>query len=154
LRTPAAEVSGIDADTRRLVDDMLETMYAAPGVGLAAPQIGIPLRVVVFDIGEGPHHLINPVMEETSGSWTYEEGCLSVPERYWPIERPAFARARGLSLDGRDVTYEGDELMGRVLQHELDHIEGTLLLERLPRRARKLALKELREEALGLAGPQ
>jgi peptide deformylase len=154
LRTRAAEVSEIDADLRRLVDDMLETMYAAPGVGLAAPQIGIPLRVVVFDIGEGPHHLINPVIEETSGSWTYEEGCLSVPDRYWPIERPAFARAHGLDLEGNDVTHEGDELMGRVLQHELDHIDGTLLLERLSRRNRKLALKELREEALGLAGPQ
>lgn len=139
-------------DLRRLVDDMLETMYAAPGVGLAAPQIGIPLRVIVFDVGDGPHHLVNPVMLETSGAWTYEEGCLSVPERYWPIERPAFARAAGFDATGSEVSYAGDELVGRVLQHELDHIDGTLLLERLPRRTRKLAFKELREEALGLAG--
>jgi peptide deformylase len=91
-------------------------------------------------------------MVETSGSWTYEEGCLSVPDRYWPIERSEFATARGLDRDGNEVTYGGDELIGRVLQHEIDHIEGTLLIERLPRRVRKLALKDLREEALGLAG--
>ena len=146
LRTAAAEVDEIDDDLRRLVEDMLETMYDAPGVGLAAPQIGIPLRVIVFDIGDGPLVMINPVLMETSGSWTFDEGCLSVPERYWEIARPAFARARGLDLDGKDVEYAGDELMGRVLQHEVDHIEGMLLLERLPRRARKQALREIREE--------
>lgn len=152
LRTPAERVGEIDADIRRLADDMLETMYEAPGVGLAAPQIGVPLRVIVFDIGEGPNVVVNPDLLETSGDWTYEEGCLSVPERYWPISRPAFARARGLDLDGKPVEYAGDELMGRVLQHEIDHIEGVLLLERLPRRVRKQALKELREEALGFGG--
>lgn len=147
LRSPAAEVHEIDADIRRLVDDMLETMYDAPGVGLAAPQIGVPLRVIVFDVGEGPHVMVNPVLLETSGKWTFEEGCLSVPDRYWPIERAAFARARGLDLDGREIEYAGDELVGRVLQHETDHIEGTLLLERLTRRTRKQALREMREEA-------
>lgn len=146
LRTRAAEVDEIDDDIRRLVEDMLETMYDAPGVGLAAPQIGVPLRVIVFDIGEGPHVMVNPVLLETSGSWTFDEGCLSVPERYWEITRPAFARARGLDLDGNEVEYAGDELMGRVLQHETDHIEGMLLLERLPRRVRKQALREIREE--------
>lgn len=150
LRMAAGPVEHIDGDIRRLVDDMLETMYEAPGVGLAAPQIGISLQVVVCDVGEGPFHLINPTMEETSGSWTYEEGCLSVPEHYWPIKRSAYARASGLDADGISVTYEGDELIGRVLQHELDHLDGTLLLKRLPRRVRKDALRELREE--GLAG--
>ncbi len=153
LRAPAAAVTDFDGDLRRLVSDMIETMYQAPGVGLAAPQIGVLLRVVVFDIGDGPHHLINPALLETSGdAWTYDEGCLSVPERFWPIKRPGFARARGLDFDGNEVEYAGDELMGRVLQHELDHIDGRLLLERLPRRTRKQALKELREEALGLDG--
>jgi peptide deformylase len=153
LRAPAAPVAEIDEDLRRLIADMVETMYEAPGVGLAAPQIGVPLRVVVFDVGDGPCHLINPVLLETSGEpWTYDEGCLSVPEHFWPIKRPGFARARGLDLDGNVVEYAGDELMGRVLQHELDHIEGRLLLEHLARRARKQALKELREEALGLDG--
>jgi len=149
LRMEAQPVGHIDADVRRLVDDMLETMYDAPGVGLAAPQIGVSLQVVVCDIGEGPFHLINPVMEETSGSWTYEEGCLSVPEYYWPIKRAAYARASGLDLDGNAVVYEGEELMGRVLQHELDHLAGTLLLRRLGRRTRKEALKQIREQGLG-----
>jgi len=153
LRSPAAHVDSIDDDIRRLVDDMLETMYNAPGVGLAAPQIGIPLRVIVFDSGEGPQVMINPELLETSGEWDFEEGCLSVPERYWPIERPAFARARGLDLDGKEVEYAGDELLGRVLQHEIDHIEGVLLLERLSRRVRKQALRDIRQEdwARGIA---
>lgn len=150
LRSPAAAVARIDDDIRRLVADMLETMYAAPGVGLAAPQIGVALRVVVFDIGEGPHHLINPVLLETGGSWTFDEGCLSVPDRYWPVRRPGFARARGLDLVGNEVEYAGEELLGRVLQHEIDHILGRVILDRLPRRTRKQALKDLREEAMGL----
>lgn len=150
LRIPAAPVQRLDGDIRRLVADMLETMYQAPGVGLAAPQIGVALRVVVFDVGDGPHHLINPVLVETSGSWTFDEGCLSVPNRYWPVRRPGFARGRGLDLEGNEVEYAGEELLGRVLQHEIDHVEGALILERLPRRVRKQALKELREEAMGL----
>lgn len=152
LRTPAAPVGRIDGDIRRLVEDMLETMYQAPGVGLAAPQIGVALRVVVFDIGGGPQHLVNPVLMEASGSWSFDEGCLSVPGRYWPVKRPGFARARGLNLDGEEVEYAGEELLGRVLQHEIDHIEGTLILDRLPRRTRKQALKELREEAMEAGG--
>ena len=148
LRMVARPVEHIDDDVRRLVDDMFETMYEAPGVGLAAPQIGISLRVAVCDVGDGPFHLINPSLDETSGSWTYEEGCLSVPERFWPIKRFAYARASGLDVDGRTVTYEGEELVGRVLQHELDHLDGTLLLKRLPRRIRKEALRDLREEGM------
>jgi peptide deformylase len=153
LRLEAKPVDRFDTELRRLVDDMGETMYAAPGVGLAAPQIGVSLRVVVFDAGEGLRHLINPVMESTSGSWVYDEGCLSVPENWWPIERAAYARARGLDVDGREVVYEGDELIGRVLQHELDHIDGTLLIDRLGRRERKAALRDLREQASGLRRP-
>jgi peptide deformylase len=115
-------------------------------VGLAAPQIGVSLRVIVFDAGDGAKVMINPVMLETSGKWSFEEGCLSVPERYWPISRAAFARARGLDLDGREVEYAGEELLGRVLQHEIDHVNGIVLLERLPRRVRKQALREMRRE--------
>jgi peptide deformylase len=152
LRMKARPVTEIDGDMRRLIDDMFETMYEAPGVGLAAPQIGMPLQVVVCDIGEGPFHLINPTMEETKGSWTYEEGCLSVPERFWPIKRSAYARASGVDVDGKPVAYEGDELMGRVLQHELDHLQGTLILKRLARRVRKEALREIREEGLARGG--
>ena len=150
LRTRAAEIPNIDDGIRRLADDMIETMYDAPGVGLAAPQIGIAKRIVVFDAGEGPKVLINPELVETSGAWVFEEGCLSVPGRFWEIKRPSFAHARGLDEHGREVEYAGEELLGRVLQHELDHLDGTLLIERLDRRTRKQVLRELREEALGL----
>ena len=154
LRMPARAVAVVDDEVRRLIDDMIETMYAAPGVGLAAPQIGVGLRVVVFDAGEGAQALVNPVLEDSNGSWVYEEGCLSVPEHYWPIKRASFARASGLDRQGRAVVFAGEELLGRVLQHEIDHIEGVLLLSRLPRRTRREALRELREEALQAQGPR
>ena len=154
LRMAARSVDAVDGEVRSLIEDMIETMYAAPGVGLAAPQIGVSLRVVVFDVGDGPHALVNPVLEEATGSWVYEEGCLSVPDRYWPIKRPAYARATGLDERGRPIMCEGDELMGRVLQHEIDHLEGTLLLSRLARRVKKEALRQLREAFLETPGPR
>ena len=150
LRIEAATVTDFDGDLARLADDMLETMYAAPGVGLAAPQIGVSKRVFVADIGEGPFVMVNPEIVETSGRWKFEEGCLSVPGRYWQITRAGYARATGLDLDGRPVEYEGEELMGRVLLHETDHLAGVLLLEHLARRTKRQALKELREEAIGI----
>lgn len=154
LRIPAAPVGEIDDGVRKLVADMIETMYAAPGVGLAAPQIGVSRRVAVFDAqdGLGARVLINPEIVSAEGEWEYEEGCLSVPGHFWPITRPAIAVARGLDLGGETVEYSGDDLMGRVLQHEVDHLEGVLLIERLERKVRKQALRDLREEALGLAG--
>ena len=154
LNTVAQPVEAFDDALARLIDDMLETMYAAPGVGLAAPQIGISKRLFVYDVGEGPGHLINPELIETSDEWEFDEGCLSVPERFWPITRPGFARLEGVDLDGQPVMLEGDELMGRMLQHELDHLNGMLLLERLGKRERKSALRELRQEALGIARPE
>lgn len=151
LRAKAADVADDAASLERLADDMLETMYEAPGVGLAAPQIGISKRIFVADIGEGPFVMVNPEIVEVSGSWTFDEGCLSVPGYYWPIKRPSYAKARGLDVDGNEILFEGEELMGRVLQHEIDHLNGMLLLERLSRRARKQALRDIREESLGLA---
>ncbi len=150
LSMPAAPVDGIDDSIRRLAADMIETMYDAPGVGLAAPQIGVSKRVIVFDYGEGPHVVVNPELVETDGEWEFEEGCLSVPGKFWPISRPGFARVRGLDLEGREVEHAGDELLGRVLQHEIDHLNGTLLLQRLSKRVRKQALRQLRDETLGL----
>lgn len=149
---PAAPVVVIDEGVEKLVADMIETMYAAPGVGLAAPQIGVSRNVAVFDAqdGLGARVLINPKIVETEGEWEFEEGCLSVPGHYWLITRPAFVRARGLDLDGREVEYAGEELMGRVLQHEIDHLAGNLLIERLERKIKKQALRDLRNEALGL----
>ena len=150
LRAVAEPVVDVDDAVGRLIDDMLDTMYDAPGVGLAAPQIGVPRRVIVWDVGEGPCEMINPELVATSGEWEYEEGCLSVPDKFWPITRPAFAKARGIDRKGNVVEYAGDDLLGRVLQHEVDHLNGMLLLERLPRRTKKQALKALREEALRL----
>ena len=150
LRMEAATVTEFDADLERLVEDMLETMYEAPGVGLAAPQIGVSKRVFVADIGDGPFLMVNPEIVTASGRWKFEEGCLSVPGRYWHITRSALVRARGFDLKGDPVEYEGEELMGRVLLHEVDHLAGVLLLEHLSRRSKRQALKELREESLGV----
>lgn len=150
LRTKAAEVTDDAESLQRLVDGMLETMYAAPGVGLAAPQIGISKAIFVADVGDGPFVMVNPEVVELSGTWTFDEGCLSVPGYYWPIKRPGYCEARGTDIHGNEVVYEGEELMGRVLQHEIDHLHGMLLLERLSRRTKKQALKEMRERQLGL----
>jgi peptide deformylase len=149
LRSKAVQVDDDPDSLQRLVDDMLETMYEAPGVGLAAPQIGISKRLFVGDVGDGPFAMVNPEIVEVSGSWTFDEGCLSVPGYYWAIKRPAYAKARGFDIHGNPVEYEGDELMGRLLQHEIDHLNGMLLLERLSRREKKQALRDIREDALG-----
>lgn len=152
LRTPAKPVEVIDDKIRKLVADMTETMYDAPGVGLAAPQIGVGLRIAVFDSGDGlgARTMINPDLVETSGEWIFEEGCLSVPGYWWELKRPAYARISALDENSEEVVYEGEELMGRVLQHEYQHLDGTLLLDQLSRRDRKKALKELSEQTLGL----
>ncbi|MEE9533185.1 MAG: peptide deformylase [Acidimicrobiia bacterium] len=151
LRTVADPVTEFDDALARLIADLLETMYDAPGVGLAAPQIGVSKRLLVYDIGEGPGHVINPEVVETSGKWEFDEGCLSVPERFWPIERPDFVRVEGVDLAGEPITVTGDELLGRMLQHEVDHLNGKLLIEQLDTELKKEALRELREEALGIA---
>jgi peptide deformylase len=151
LRATAADVADDPESLERLVADMLETMYEAPGVGLAAPQIGISKRIFVADVGEGPFMMVNPEIVEVAGSWTFDEGCLSVPGYYWPIKRPDYAKARGFDIYGNEIELEGDELMGRVLQHEIDHLHGMLLLERLSRRMKKEALRDIREQSLGLA---
>ena len=151
LRTVSRPVNGVDERIEKLVEDMIETMYEAPGVGLAAPQVGVGRRVFVFDIGDdqGPQVVINPELVETWGEWEYDEGCLSVPEHHWSIRRPAWAAVRGVDLQGHPVEYAGDELLGRVLQHEWDHLNGVLLLERLDRRVRRQALRTIRADALG-----
>lgn len=152
LRLPTKPIVDIDDTVHTLARDMIETMYAAPGVGLAANQIGISRRIAVFDANDelGPRVMINPEIVETAGEFEMDEGCLSVPGRYWEITRPAFARVKAIDLDGNEVEYAGDGLLGRVLQHEISHLEGGLLLDFLTKRVRKKALKELRDEALGL----
>ena len=152
LRMETKPIVDIDDAVRSLVTDLIETMYEAPGVGLAANQIGFSRRIAVFDTQDelGPKVMINPEIVEQSGEWEFEEGCLSVPDRYWPILRPGFVRVKALDLDGEEFEIAGDGLMGRVLQHEVDHLDGLLLLDRLPKGARKKALKDLRNEALGM----
>ncbi len=153
LRTPAQDVVEIDDGLRQLADDMLATMYEAPGVGLAAPQVGIQKRFFVYDIndGNGPHAVVNPRLSDHRGEWTYEEGCLSVPGLSWPIVRSSHVHLDGLDLDGRPISIDADELLARVFQHECDHLDGVLLLERLDKRQRKQAMKALRERTLGLS---
>jgi peptide deformylase len=153
LRLETKTVTYVDDVVRNLVQDMIETMYEAPGVGLAANQIGISRKIAVFDAqdGLGARVMVNPEVVETSGEWVYEEGCLSVPNHWWEIERPGFVRVKAQDLEGNDIEYAGDGLVGRVLLHEIDHLNKKLLIDRLPRAVRKKALKELREEALGLA---
>jgi peptide deformylase len=147
LRQRAAEIEDIDAKLVRLSEEMIETMYAAPGVGLAAPQVGIERRIFVYDVGEGPVTVINPAILESSGEWEYEEGCLSVPDLHWTIVRPKQVHLVGRDLQGNEISIEGDELLGRVLQHELDHLDGVLLLERLDKDQHKQAMRVLRARA-------
>ena len=152
LKQRASEVENIDATLVRLAEDMITTMHAAPGVGLAAPQVGVQKRLFVYDVGEGPAALVNPVIDESRGEWTFEEGCLSVPELSWPIVRPKEVHLRGFDLDGEEVSLEADELLARLFQHELDHLDGVLLLQHLDPDQQKEARRILRQRTLGLPG--
>jgi peptide deformylase len=125
---------------------MIVTMYAAPGLGLAAPQVGVQKRLFVYDVGEGPQALINPVISDARGEWTFQEGCLSVPGLSWEIVRPKEVHLTGVDLDGNEVSIEADEYLARVFQHELDHLDGVLLIERLDADTRKAAMRILREQ--------
>lgn len=151
LGVPTKEVTDIDGDLVRLAEDMIVTMYEAPGVGLAAPQIGVQKRIFVYDIGDGPFTVVNPRITERSGEWEYEEGCLSVPGLSWPIVRPAAVHLTGLDLDGNELSVDAEDLLARVFLHETDHLDGVLLLERLTRGQKKQALRTLRNRSLGLS---
>ena len=136
LHQPAATVTTIDDDTQRLVDDMIETMYAAPGVGLAATQIGVAQRILVIDVSLGRRAgdlivMINPEFVEREGMQLEEEGCLSVPGFNATVVRPARVVVRGLDRTGREYTVEGRELLARAFQHEMDHLDGTVFVDRL-----------------------
>ena len=150
LKQRAAEVTNVDGSLVRLVDDMVETMYEAPGVGLAAPQVGVQKRLFVYDLhdGLGARTLINPVISESRGEWEYEEGCLSIPGLGWTVVRPKTVHLTGVDLDGNEVSIEADEFEARVFQHELDHLDGKLLLELLDADQRKAAMKALRNRDL------
>jgi peptide deformylase len=150
LKERTREVENIDGSIASLVESMIETMYAAPGTGLAANQVGVQRRLFVYDVGDGPVTIINPQIIESDGEWVYDEGCLSVPGLSWDIVRPNSVHLMGLDLDGNEVSIEATELEGRVFQHELDHLDGILLVERLDEDQRKEALKILRSRTLDL----
>ena len=145
LRKVADEVTEIDGKLATLADEMLETMYAEPGIGLAAPQVGVQRRFFVYDMGDDPRAIINPQIVESSGEWVYEEGCLSVPGLFWEIVRPKEIHLVGYDLDGNEVSIEADEILARLFQHELDHLDGVLLLDRLDPDTRKVAMKNVRK---------
>jgi peptide deformylase len=151
LRSRASEVTDIDGKLARLADDMLATMYEAPGLGLAAPQVGVQRRLFVYDVGDGPHTVVNPEIVETSGEWTFDEGCLSIPGLAFELVRPKEVHLKGYDLDGNEVSIEADELLARAFQHEMDHLDGVLFIERLDDDARKAAMRIIREQKLTAA---
>lgn len=151
LKTPATPVTAFDAALRRLFDDMVETMYGAPGVGLAGPQVGLSKRLFVFDDGQtGPVLLVNPELAEPSGEIVEDEGCLSIPGPYFATPRFSRIVCRGRDVDGRPLELEGEGLLARIFQHEHDHLDGTLYIDRLDEDGRRSVLAELRRIELGL----
>ena len=145
LTTPAAAVIDFDKELRTLVEDLTDTMLEAPGAGLAAPQIGVPLRVFVWDVDETIGHLINPTLDLSAELQDGEEGCLSFPALSYETPRAFRAVAKGFNMYGEPITVEGTELLARALQHETDHLDGIVFIDRLSAQDRKLAMKEIRE---------
>ncbi len=175
LKTISQPVEKFDSGVKQLVDDMLETMYAAPGIGLAAIQVGVPKRILVIDLQESAHSdededhdhdqahgdhsdhehevirnprvFINPeILDPSEGLATYNEGCLSVPDQYADVDRPANIRARWQDTDGNTHTEDMDGMMATCLQHEMDHLEGILFIDHLSRLKRQMVLKKLAKE--------
>ncbi len=151
LHAPAAQVENIDDAVRGLVTDMVETMYAAPGIGLAAPQIAVPQRVIVIDlsVGEDPKQLIklvNPEIVERDGEQREDEGCLSIPKFGGSPIRPARVTVRGIDLDGNEQVYTATKLLARAFCHEIDHVDGLLFVDRLSPLKRDLMKRKLRKK--------
>lgn len=131
LEKTCREITEMTPKLQTLIDDMLETMYEANGVGLAAPQVGILKRVVVIDVGERPIVMINPVIIETSGEQTGDEGCLSLPGKAGKVTRPNYVKARFLDEDMEECEIEGEELLARAICHEVDHLDGHMYTEKV-----------------------
>ena len=131
LNKKCKEVTTMTPRTQILIEDMIDTMYEANGVGLAAPQVGILKRIVVIDVGEGPIVLINPEILETSGEQTGSEGCLSVPGKAGMVTRPNYVKVKALDENMEEVVYEGEELLARAFCHDLEHLDGHLYVEKV-----------------------
>jgi len=152
LHHPSSPVDRLDDEIRALLDDMVATMYAAPGIGLAAPQVGVPLRAIVIDlsVGEDPSQLIrlvNPEMLEREGEQRHEEGCLSIPGYAGSPTRPAQVTVRGLDRDGGERVYTATDLLARAFCHEVDHLDGLVFVDRLSPLKRDLMKRKLRKRA-------
>ncbi len=153
LRQVSQPVERVDSELNQLVDDMLETMYEAPGIGLAAVQVGVPRRLLVIDLakeGEEPAPLvfINPkVIRSSDERSTYEEGCLSIPDYYAEVERPATITVTSLDRTGKEVTTEADGLLATCLQHEIDHLDGVLFIDHISRLKREMVIKRFTKAA-------
>lgn len=153
LKKKSAPVEKVDREVHDLIENMFETMYNAPGVGLAAPQVGILKRILVVDVGhlEGetrkpdPRAIINPVIKSREEKIIWEEGCLSLPELILPIERSKKIIVEGLDHEGKPVKYLGEDLLAVAFQHEIDHLDGILLVDRLSRLKRDLYLQRLKK---------
>jgi peptide deformylase len=150
LHAPAEPVKEIDDSIRTLLADMVQTMYAAPGIGLAAPQIGVPLRIIVIDLSVGKDagqliQLVNPELLERDGEQKEEEGCLSVPGYGGTPPRPSRVKVKGLDPGGQERVYEGTDLLARAFSHEMDHLDGRLFVDRLSPLKRDLLKRRLRK---------
>jgi peptide deformylase len=145
LRTPATPVTDFDKELRRLVEDLTDTMLGAPGAGLAAPQIGVGLRVFTWNVDDELGHLVNPTLDLSEELQDGPEGCLSLPGLTFDCKRALSVVAKGFNMYGDPVTIEGSELLSRAIQHETDHLEGVIFVDRLDREARKAAMRAIRE---------
>ena len=151
LRSPGLDVVEFDDRLRALADDMHETMHAAPGVGLAAPQIGVPRRLFTFDSGEESGSYANPeIVRRSEETQEGEEGCLSIPGVYFPVVRALSVTIRAQTLAGETVTHDAEGFLARIFQHEIDHLNGVLFVDRLDHDKRREALRLIREAELGL----
>jgi peptide deformylase len=155
LREPSKPVERFDGSLRRLVDEMMETMYAANGVGLAGPQVGLSLQLFTYDDGEtGPSFLADPELSLLEAELISDEGCLSIPGPFYPTARAGRVRISGADQHGRPVVIEADGLLARIFQHETDHLHGMLYIDRLDDAGRRAVLAELRQIEMGLIEPR
>ena len=148
LRQKSEALEKVDANTKKLMDDMLETMYAAPGIGLAAIQIGIPKRIIVMDISKdgkkNPMYFVNPIIRnKDKEKTTYEEGCLSVPDYFAEVDRPKYCEVEYLDYNGENKILEAEGLLATCIQHEMDHLEGILFIDYLSKLKKTMIVKKL-----------
>ncbi|MDH4992188.1 peptide deformylase [Aquamicrobium lusatiense] len=160
LRQVSKPLERVDDSLRRLADDMLETMYDAPGIGLAAIQIGLPMRLLVIDLAKeddepAPHVFVNPeILESSDERSVYEEGCLSIPEYYAEVERPASVRVKYVDRDGREQEIKAEGLMATCLQHEIDHLNGVLFIDHISKLKRDMVMRKFRKLARDKPAPK